>query len=159
MILKYPDPMLKLDCDAIKIPEGKDIAKKLKVESSRYQREHPKWKVVGLAAPQVGIPKRVFIAFDEVFINPHIVKQSSHTSPSHEGCCSLDGEYMVERPKWIELQWFTPQRRMRQYHFADSMASVVEHEMNHLDGVTIKDKGTLIPKEDRSNVQHSQPTT
>lgn len=158
MILKYPDPMLKLDCDAIKIPEGKDIAKKLKVEFSRYQKEHPKWEVVGLAAPQIGIPKRVFIAFDEVFINPRIVNQSTHKNPSHEGCCSLEGEYIVYRPQWIEVTWFTLQRSVRRYKFGDRMASIVSHEIDHLDGVTIKDRGTLALKENRHELSATHTT-
>lgn len=98
---------------------------------------------VGLAAPQVGIAKRVVVIWHMrkggesiSMANPEIVARSEKTVSGREGCLSRPGVYAdVTRHEWVECVWtdpdlWTPQRRI----FNGFQARVVQHELAHLDG-------------------------
>ncbi len=105
---------------------------------------------VGLAAPQVGVSKRVFIVDvsdvegepDEpaVFINPEIVWRSAATGVLEEGCLSIPGvREDVKRPLEIEVK--AQNEKGEQIHFkADGLfARAIQHEYDHLNGVLFVD--------------------
>ena len=104
----------------------------------------------GLAAPQVGISKRVVIVeADEQYlelVNPEIIKTSGNCS-GVEGCLSFPGEYgYVDRPKKVI---FKAQDRQGVYYEAtvyEMLARAVCHEIDHLNGVLFVDKMTKIDK-------------
>ena len=99
---------------------------------------------VGLAAPQIGVSKRVFVAaIDDkvtVMVNPDIIWRSKEKAPKEEGCLSLPGiEITVERPVEIIVTYYDKKGRQRERKLRDFNARVVQHEYDHLDGVLITD--------------------
>lgn len=106
---------------------------------------------VGLAAPQVGVLRRVFIvSVDDKYyecINPKIVKQSG-TQTGDEGCLSVRGKYgSVTRPQKITVEAFDRTGKKFKVTVEDFIARAFCHEYDHLDGVLYIDKATDI-KED-----------
>lgn len=103
---------------------------------------------VGLAAPQVGVMKRVFVARpfvdsedesikDKVFymINPVMLEQEG-SQESSEGCLSVPG-YMglVDRPEKIKIKAMDLDGKVNEYEFTGFAATVFCHEYDHLEGV------------------------
>ncbi len=104
---------------------------------------------VGIAAPQVGVLRRMFIAEpepDEVYymINPVILEQSG-CQIDDEGCLSVPGLIgTVERPQYIKIQAMDLDGETRVYEFEDFHARVMCHEYDHLEGTLYIDKATNI---------------
>lgn len=99
---------------------------------------------LGLAAPQVGISKRVFLAMFNgkmtAMINPEILTRSDETSVMEEGCLSLPGiDVSVERPVEITVRYLDEKGATQERHLHDLDARVVQHEFDHLQGVLIVD--------------------
>jgi peptide deformylase len=100
----------------------------------------------GLAAPQVGINRRFFILrFGnriETFINPEIIKSSSEKVTFSEGCLSVPGTYYkVSRSRRIEVRYYDETLIVRKAKFHDFDAVAFQHELDHLNGILICDKG------------------
>ena len=100
---------------------------------------------IGLAAPQVGIIKRLFVCEIEndslSLINPEII-HGSEQADMIEGCLSLpDMHVRVTRNDRIVVAGFDIRGRKMQYGLTGLWARVVRHEMDHLDGVLICDYG------------------
>ena len=103
---------------------------------------------LGLAAPQIGIHKRVFVANlstgQWVFLNPRIIRKSSNTSHSIEGCLSLPGvQRCVSRHVEVDLECDTminlndPKMNKIAFTFKYQDAFIVQHETDHLDGILL----------------------
>ncbi|MBD3281345.1 peptide deformylase [Candidatus Uhrbacteria bacterium] len=106
---------------------------------------------IGIASPQVGINKRIFIAHikhqDMAFINPEIVKSSEATVETEEGCLSVPGVYgNVTRPKRVTIQAADRHGRKMELDLKNLDAVVVQHELDHLDGVLFVDKMTEVTR-------------
>lgn len=106
---------------------------------------------VGLAAPQVGVLRRVFIVSvdDEYYecINPTIVKASGKQT-GDEGCLSVKGKYgTVERPKKITVEAYDRHGKKFKVTVQDFVARAFCHEYDHLDGVLYIDKATDVREE------------
>ncbi len=103
-------------------------------------------KGVGLAAPQVGVSKRIILAtLDErdvtVMINPEIVSFSAATDICEEGCLSLPGEWgNVSRAKRIKLKYLDEKGEAVQTELSGLNARIVQHEIDHLNGVLFVDR-------------------
>lgn len=114
---------------------------------------------LGLAGPQVGILRRVFIAVDErdipedataeeranyptkmmEFINPEILEQDGEEK-SYEGCLSFPGKYgAIVRPTKVKVRAFNVKGEPFELEAEDLFARCICHETNHLDGITIDD--------------------
>ena len=107
---------------------------------------------VGLAAPQVGILRRIILVDtgDEVLelINPVIVKQSGHQD-SLEGCLSVPGiRGHVYRPQKVTVQGYDREGNLMEYKAQDYVATIFCHETDHLDGILFTDKATRCGKDD-----------
>ena len=104
---------------------------------------------VGIAAPQVGIMRRMFIAEPEpertyYMINPVILEQSG-SQIDDEGCLSVPGMIgTVERPDYIKIEALDLNGEKQAYEFYDFDARVMCHEYDHLDGILYIDKATNI---------------
>jgi len=103
-------------------------------------------KGVGLAAPQVGCPYRVFIMMSgslskaNVHINPYIEWQEGE-GVSHEGCLSLPKMFCdVRRPMSLLLVSYDAQGAHRSREYGGIGAAIVAHEIDHLDGVLMTDR-------------------
>ena len=109
------------------------------VETMRYA------KGVGLAAPQIGMMRRMFVAEPApgkvyCFVNPEIV-QLEGSQESEEGCLSVPGYVgLVERPEKIKIRGLDRNGDMKEYDFEGFEAIVMCHEFDHLEGVLYKDK-------------------
>jgi peptide deformylase len=101
---------------------------------------------VGLAATQVGILQRLFV-FDledegpKAIVNPRLVDPSKEKETDEEGCLSLEGiRIPVERSTRVTLEGIDPAGEPVHLELEGLSARVVQHELDHLDGVLIIDR-------------------
>jgi len=101
---------------------------------------------VGLAAPQIGILKRVIVVDIEdgngplALINPEIL-ESEGTTIDEEGCLSIPGEIgNVERPQKIRVKALNPEGEEVEIEAEDLLARALCHEIDHLNGILFTDK-------------------
>ena len=99
----------------------------------------------GLAAPQVSKLIRVAaINIDgqsTIIINPVIIKKSWFKDIAEEGCLSIPNVYgEVKRHKKIKLEYFDPQGNFHKTKFKNMTARIIQHEIDHLDGILFIDK-------------------
>ena len=95
---------------------------------------------VGMAANMIGVSKRI-IAFDNegkymVMFNPEIVKRSEPYE-AEEGCLSLPGTRKAKRYRSIKVQYQNEQFQTRFKTFTDWTAQIIQHEIDHCNGVLI----------------------
>ena len=100
---------------------------------------------VGLAATQVGRLKRVFVAAIEddeyAIVNPVLTDRSETTETATEGCLSIPGiQVDVERPTAVSISGQDVSGKPLQIEASDLLARVLQHEVDHLDGVLILDR-------------------
>lgn len=100
-------------------------------------------KGVGLAAPQVGINRQIFVADigngPFAFINPKIIRKSGG-NVIEEGCLSIPGVgVMVRRPEKIMVRYIDQNNEPHEEFYDELMARVIQHEMDHLEGKMIVD--------------------
>lgn len=105
----------------------------------------------GLAAPQVGVLRRIFIVYAEnkyyECINPVIVKQSGKQS-GEEGCLSIKGQYgVVERPMKVTVKALDRFGKPFTVKAEGFTARAFCHEYDHLDGILYTDKAISVSKE------------
>ena len=109
---------------------------------------------IGLAAIQVGVPKRVLVIDLQepeeedgppvrdplVFINPEILSESEETKPYNEGCLSVPEMYAeVERPAEIRARWLDRDGVSHEEDIDGMLAVCLQHEMDHLEGILFID--------------------
>lgn len=101
---------------------------------------------VGLAAPQVGVLRRVFIVdFSETeehdyveFINPEIVKTKGKNTDYQEGCLSFPGRlFVVERPDYVKIRAYNVEGELFEMEIEEFLARAIMHENDHLNGIVI----------------------
>lgn len=105
---------------------------------------------VGLAGPQVNDPRRILVAdlgyvTGENYganlikmVNPSIVSSSVEEYSAEEGCLSYPGlEVKVERPMAVHVKFFSPSGEEDSRTFNDWQARIIQHELDHLNGVTL----------------------
>ena len=111
-------------------------------------------KGVGLAAPQVGEnirviatsqrekkPKKDKLLWTTIMINPTIIDRSKETILREEACISLPNcTGMVRRHKSIHVEFTTPQGKKQKQKYKDFNAVIIQHEIDHLDGILFMDK-------------------
>lgn len=121
-------------------------------ESMLTYIKNPKHNGIGLAAPQVGANKRMVVVGlpkgqdDEEYpillmVNPVITKKSAETEVGEEGCLSLPNlRWNVSRSLWIEAEWLDIKGKKMKKLITGFGAKVIQHEIDHLDGILISDK-------------------
>lgn len=103
----------------------------------------------GIAGPQVGVMRRMFIAEPEpgrvyYMINPVMLEQEG-SQTGDEGCLSVPGLIgTVERPQRIRIKALDLEGQEQTYEFEDWDARVMCHEYDHLDGILYIDKATNV---------------
>ena len=105
---------------------------------------------IGLAAPQVGVHKQILVVDTDpeeatnqplVLINPKVVRQSKQLACGQEGCLSIPGVFLdVLRPAAIEVSYKDENGRPQKIKADDLLARVIQHEMDHLNGVMFVDR-------------------
>jgi peptide deformylase len=143
-IRQYPDPALRMRAREVEDFDG-DL-RRLAERMTQLMRDA---NGVGLAATQIGIIRRVFVVQTDpdedpiAVVNPVVVEQSDETVVDEEGCLSLQGVQMpVERPTSIRLEGRDLEGGELTLDLTDHAARVVQHELDHLDGVLILDRTT-----------------
>lgn len=103
--------------------------------------EAHKENCVGLAAIQVGAPKRVILVRQGdkfiPFINPMIIKRSPRTYVTEEGCLSLEGTRTVKRHHSVKVTWTDLHGKKQVREFSGFMAEIIQHEVDHCNGILI----------------------
>lgn len=96
---------------------------------------------LGLAAVQIGWPKRIFMLRNPnsgeitTYINPTVTEKSTETARKREACLSLpDFSVRTTRAKTITIRYFTPEGEVEERTFMGIMARAVQHEIDHLSG-------------------------
>jgi len=137
-ILIHPDPRLKKLCDPVAeiTPEIRRLAEDML--ETMYDAPG-----IGLAAPQVGVNKRV-IVMDCIkegdpepmaLVNPTIIWSSEDLSVYEEGCLSIPEQYAdVKRPAEVQVRWLDLDGQEQERQFSGLWATCVQHEIDHLDG-------------------------
>ena len=112
---------------------------------------------IGLAAIQVGVPKRVIVMDlaregeepqPRYFVNPEILWTSEDTAPYEEGCLSVPDIYdEVERPERVKLRYLNYQGERVEEDAEGLFAVCIQHEMDHLEGVLFIDHLSRLKRE------------
>ena len=100
---------------------------------------------VGLAANQVGLTERYFVAEIDgtlkKIINPEIIEESREEAENEEGCLSIPGIYkIVKRPEKIKVKYLNENGKEIIEELEGFWAVVFQHEKDHLDGVMFTDR-------------------
>jgi peptide deformylase len=111
---------------------------------------------IGLAAPQIGVRKRVIVcdvARDDEpsrpmkLANPEIVWQSDETVTVDEGCLSLPEHYAeVTRPAKVKIRYLDHQNEIRELDAEGILSTCLQHEMDHLDGILFVDHLSMLKR-------------
>lgn len=121
-------------------------AKLLREAVANVKRTMRKKDLISLSAPGVGYNKRIFcIDFSDkeikTFVNP-VIQYADGLQLVREQCSSIpDKEFLVPRNTVIDLIYETPTGGIQTKRFKDVVAFVIQHEINHLEGVTLEDIG------------------
>lgn len=108
---------------------------------------------VGLAGPQVGLNKRIFVLHnpdtDEpmCLVNPEILERSG-TEEGEEGCLSIPQVYApVKRATRIRVKAFDPHGGVLEFEAFDFLARILQHEYDHLDGIVFLDRLDILTRQ------------
>ncbi|XAL99348.1 peptide deformylase [Phycisphaeraceae bacterium D3-23] len=152
VIVHYPEPVLREV--AKPVPEVNDHVRAVVAKMIELMHAAPG---VGLAAPQVGLPWRLFVANpegeeggpaqDRVYINPEIVATTGGNVARDEGCLSLPQVTVeVVRPEQATIRALGLDGQPFEDSADDLLARIWLHEYDHLDGVLIIDKMSTIDR-------------
>ncbi|MEZ0226145.1 MAG: peptide deformylase [Alphaproteobacteria bacterium] len=153
-----PHPVLKKIAEPVK--EVTDELRKLMDDMLETMYEAPG---IGLAAPQVGVSKRILVldvdqpknddeepddglpkvrkpGKPQFFVNPEITWESEEKNIYDEGCLSLPGQYAdVERPKKVKVKFLDYHGKAQEIECDGLLATCIQHEMDHLNGILFVD--------------------
>lgn len=139
-IKNYPNPVLKKKSEEVKeiTPEIKELASDM-TETIRSREG------VGIAAPQVGLLKRLIVVQmekgPEAFVNPEILRKSKEQEIMEEGCLCLPGLFLkIKRAKEAEIEALDINGNKIRIKTGGLLARIFQHEIDHLDGILIIDK-------------------
>ena len=103
---------------------------------------------IGLAAIQVGIPKRIIVidlSKEEekrplYFINPKIILKSNNNATYEEGCLSVPGQFAeIDRPDRCHINYLDYNGEKQELKAEGLLATCIQHEMDHLEGILFID--------------------
>jgi peptide deformylase len=150
-IIIAPDPRLKLKCKPVAKVDAKVARLMDDMLATMYAAPG-----IGLAAPQVGVTQRIIVLDvareDEKpaplkMANPELVWVSDEDVTYNEGCLSLPEHYAdVARPKAIRVRYLDHQNEIRELAAEGLLATCIQHEMDHLDGILFVDHITALKR-------------
>ena len=150
-IITAPDPRLKIRAQPVRMVDAK--VRRLMDDMLETMRTA---LGIGLAAPQIGVSSRV-IVLDVAregeepepmrLANPEILWQSEELATNSEGCLSLPEHYAdVTRPAEIRLRYLDYQNEVREQHATGLLATCLQHEIEHLEGILFVDHLSLVKR-------------
>ncbi len=139
-ILIHPDPRLKKPCEPIT-----EITPEIEALAGDMLQTMYDAPGIGLAAPQVGVMKRLIVMDCEkrpeaepspvVLINPTVLWASEELSTYDEGCLSIPEQYAeIQRPAEVRVSWLALDGTEQEQQFDGLWATCVQHEIDHLAG-------------------------
>jgi peptide deformylase len=141
-VLRYGDPALRAVARPVERFDGA-----LADELERMTRLLDDALGAGLAATQLGVMHRVFVyrtepdAPIEVFVNPEVEWTSETSEVDEEGCLSIPGVWVpVARPEEVRMRGRDARGRERRVEAAGMAARVLQHELDHLDGILMLER-------------------
>ena len=171
-IITTPDARLREKSEKVgKItPEVLDIIAEMRRLSLEWEKEHPYELSAAMAAPQMGVLKRIIIIRDDMeeksnagfpaLIDPVVIKAEGKTKRDYEGCLSVPSIYgMVPRASKVRVKAKLEDGTEVRIKATDELARTLLHEIDHLDGILfidhikgekdafyeMNDKGDLVP--------------
>ena len=143
-IIILPDKRLRLVSEPVKTVDAEVRALVNDMFETMYEAPG-----VGLAAIQVGVPKRVITADTakkdepkqpQVYINPEVVWSSEQKNTYEEGCLSIPEYYEeVERPAQVKVRFTDLDGKAHEVEANGLLATVLQHEIDHINGVLFID--------------------
>ena len=147
-IIEAPDPRLRLVSKPVETIDAE--LRRLIDDMFETMYDAPG---IGLAAIQVGVPKRVLVIDlqedgedgkpvrnPRVFINPELFEPSPEHSSYNEGCLSVPDQYAeVERPAKVHARWLDADGAKHEAALDGLLATCLQHEMDHLEGILFID--------------------
>jgi len=143
-IIILPDKRLRLVSEPVKTVDAELRALVDDMFETMYEAPG-----VGLAAIQVGVPKRLITADTakkdepkqpQVYINPEVVWSSEEKNTYEEGCLSIPEYYEeVERPAQVKVRFTDLDGKAREVEANGLLATVLQHEIDHINGVLFID--------------------
>lgn len=162
-IVAYGDPVLRKKCKEV----GKDHPKLNDILANMWETMYNA-SGVGLAAPQVGLPIRIFLVdaspfaedeelsadeqktldgFKKVFINAKVLEETGKDWPFNEGCLSIpDVREDVTRKDTITIKYFDENFKEHTETYTGLVARVIQHEYDHIEGILFTDKISSLKK-------------
>ena len=156
-ILEAPDPRLRLVSKPVEAVTDAHRALIADMFETMYAAPG-----IGLAAIQVGVPERILVIDlqedeDEagqpvrrprVFVNPELYRPSEERNVYNEGCLSVPEQFAeVERPATIHARWLDEQGTAHDEPVDGMLATCLQHEMDHLEGVLFIDHLSRLKRE------------
>jgi peptide deformylase len=156
-VLEYPHPLLRAPNEEV-VDFANDALRGLTKQMFAIMYAS---RGVGLAAPQLGVNKRLMVFNPEgdsrkwmaevVLCNPRIVEFSSTAALDEEGCLSFPGFTAdVRRSSWIKVEYQNLKGKLLRKKYAGWEARIFQHEYDHLDGVLYVDR---LSEAERKRVQ------
>lgn len=143
-VVKYPDPFLRRVCRPVMVFDD-DLREQVGKMLDVLEEHH----ALGLAACQIGWDARVLVmqGTPDVMVNPHWDSPNTDLVGEEEWCLSLPGvKSIVDRHPLIRVVWEDMSRGLHSGWFRGLESRVIQHEVDHLNGVLITDKGKVFGK-------------
>ena len=163
-------------------PEVAKIIEEMRKNTLTWEKEHEHELSAAMAAPQLGVNKRIIIVRDDfddkdnhhftALLNPEVIKTEGKIVKDHEGCLSVPRDYgLVPRPEKVKIKAFMEDGSEVRIKADGFLARTLQHEIDHLNGVLfidlirddpeawfyIDDKdGELKPVEDFSEISENK---
>ena len=141
------DPRLRMKSEHLVFDKTTaQILEDMKDTLSEHQRIYKMGR--GLAAPQIGYNKRVVYIqtpnFTSYLINPEIVWRSPETFEVWDSCFSMEAKFFVKIPRnrRIKVKYVDKFQEFHNETFNDDMSELLQHELDHLDGIMCSDRLT-----------------
>lgn len=171
-IITTPDKRLREKSEKVGVIDFEvlDTIAEMRKLSTEWEKEHPYELSAAMAAPQIGVNKRIIIIRDDMedknntnftaLINPVITKTEGKTVTDYEGCLSVPEIYgMVPRPLKVRVKAKLEDGKEVRIKATGELARTLMHEIDHLDGILfidhikeqsdafyrMNDKGELVP--------------
>ena len=143
----YGDPVLTKRCE----PMNK-VGDEIKVISEKMFEIMYANEGIGLAAPQIGVSKRMVVMEVEkdsiTLINPEIIWKSDETEVGEEGCLSFPGIFTeIERASKVKVKYIALDGEEKEIEREGISARVLQHEIDHLDGILFIDRISVARRE------------
>lgn len=135
MIAVYPNKVLKTPCEEVSsVPEGHIETLQQVLRATRG---------LAIAANQIGVLERIIVlgdvscVGDRVLLNPVIIQMSTYRIKAEERCLSFPGLVVrIKRSAHITIKYRDEEWREKEYRISDLSAVVLQHEVDHLNGIT-----------------------